>query len=221
MMILGINTSQASLLEAAILAAGLDVDAAAGARQGIRAGIDWVGQTRQDRIAGSTRSGGLQRHRPGGQWNALVSEPEVHLTQRLHLGEFGEEPRSPRRRADPGSRCGCGRPARSRRPSLAPTRLLLSASSERWRSTVSRSWCPSCRAVADRWAVAIVHAVLVGDQCADETAELEQRVRVVTLRARCVSASIDTTSTCHRWRPAASRSRAARRHRRSGRDRHQ
>src|SRR6478752_4094927 len=125
----------ALLLEAAnhLLAAGLDADAAAGAPECIRAGIDWVGQNVQDRV--------VDRQLPldqaafgaigdGGQRNALVSEPEVHLTHRLHLGELGEDERdrladAPIRVlldavvADPHVADG------DRHEQLAPARLLL------------------------------------------------------------------------------------------------
>jgi hypothetical protein len=135
----------ALLLEAAnhLLAAGLDADAAAGAPECIRASIDWVGQNVQDRVV--DRQLPLDRAAfgaigDGGQRNALVSESEVHLTHRLHLGELGEDERdrladAPIRVlldavvADPHVADG------DRHEQLARRAFCFGASSERWRST--------------------------------------------------------------------------------------
>src|SRR6202012_3744256 len=86
----------ALLLEAAnhLLATGLDADAAARAPECIRAGIDWVGQNVQNRVVDRQLpldQAAVSAIADGGQWNALVSEPEVHLTHRVHLRKLGED----------------------------------------------------------------------------------------------------------------------------------
>ena len=86
----------ALLLEAAhhLLAAGLDADAAAGAPEGIGAGIDRVGHDMQDRVVDwqlPLDQAAFDAISGGGQRDALVPEPEMHLTHRLHLGELGED----------------------------------------------------------------------------------------------------------------------------------
>lgn len=84
----------------------------------------------------------------------------------------------------------------------------------------SRSWYPSCRAVGDRWAVADRRrhprrrSVCRRDRRTRAACASRDRcVRAGTLRSRPRPRRAP-----HRWRPAASRSRAARRHRRSGRE---
>jgi len=89
----------ALLLEAAhhLLAAGFNADAAAGAPEGVGASVDRVGQDVQDRVVHRQLpldQAALGTVGDSGQQNALVPEPEVHLTHRLHLGELGEGERN-------------------------------------------------------------------------------------------------------------------------------
>ena len=172
------------------LAAGLDRDAAAGAPEGIGAGVDRVRQHVMEGVVDRQLPDHLAAFRTifdRRQGQALLAHPEVDLADRLQLGELGEDERdrlldAPIR--DP-SRCDRARSSDSRSPTVrksSPRRAFcFRASSERWRNSDSSislivPFMPSSRRSFGM--PRIVDAVLVDDQRADQAAELQQRVPV-------------------------------------------
>ena len=118
-----------------------------------------------------------------------MAEPEVHLTHRLHLGELGEDERDRLRNApirilldavvaDPHVADG------DRHEQLAAARLLLQGF-ERALAQHRQLHLAHGALHAEQQAIVgmarIVDAVLVDDQRADETAELQQRVPVAAV----------------------------------------
>lgn len=184
----------ALLLEAAhhLLAAGLDADAAAGASEGIGAGVDRVGQDMQDRVVDwqlpfdHAAFGAISGR---GQWDAFVPEPEVHLTHRMHLGELGED-ESDRLRNAPirilldtvvaDAHIADG----DRHEQLAAARFTLQRL-ERALAQHRQLHLAHGALHAEQQAIVgmarIVDAVLVDDERADEAAELQERVPVAAV----------------------------------------